>query len=53
MNNNEWMNKGLTKLKEGLIYTFGIQMAASIKLQKIDFTNAFQKLLICFSNCLT
>lgn len=48
MNNNEWMNKGLAKLKKGLIHTLGIQMAAFIKLQKTDFTNAFKSFEVAF-----
>ena len=39
---------GVARLSEGLTHTSAIQTAAFIKLHKIDFTNAFQKLLNCF-----
>lgn len=46
MNNNEWMNEGVAKPKEALTHTLATQIAAFMKLHKIDFTNAF--LLNCF-----
>lgn len=48
VNNNEW-REGAAKLKEALTHTSVLKIAAVRKLHKTNFTNAFQKLLHCFS----